>query len=46
MGILQSCWHRVELWSEANMRKLQIVAGVGNFIEWYDIGVYGYSLSP
>ncbi|PPG38145.1 MFS transporter [Pseudoclavibacter sp. RFBA6] len=24
------------------LRKAQIGAGVGNFIEWYDIGVYGY----
>ena len=24
------------------LRKAQIGAGVGNFIEWYDIGIYGY----
>ena len=24
------------------LKKAQIGAGVGNFIEWYDIGVYGY----
>lgn len=24
------------------LRRAQIGAGVGNFIEWYDIGVYGY----
>lgn len=24
------------------LRKAQVGAGVGNFIEWYDIGVYGY----
>jgi MHS family proline/betaine transporter-like MFS transporter len=24
------------------LRKAQLGAGVGNFIEWYDIGVYGY----
>ncbi|MFE4835396.1 MFS transporter [Arthrobacter sp. NPDC056691] len=25
-----------------DLRKAQIGAGVGNFIEWYDIGIYGY----
>ncbi|MGQ3383172.1 MFS transporter [Glutamicibacter sp. TV12E] len=25
-----------------SLRQAQIGAGVGNFIEWYDIGVYGY----
>lgn len=24
------------------LRKAQLGAGVGNFIEWYDIGIYGY----
>jgi MHS family proline/betaine transporter-like MFS transporter len=24
------------------LRKAQIGAGVGNFVEWYDIGIYGY----
>ncbi|MFJ4028855.1 MFS transporter [Paenarthrobacter sp. NPDC089989] len=24
------------------LRKAQVGAGVGNFIEWYDIGIYGY----
>lgn len=26
----------------SELRRAQIGAGVGNFIEWYDIGVYGY----
>ncbi|MFF1831975.1 MFS transporter [Paenarthrobacter sp. NPDC058040] len=26
----------------SELRKAQIGAGVGNFIEWYDIGIYGY----
>jgi MHS family proline/betaine transporter-like MFS transporter len=25
-----------------DLRKAQVGAGVGNFIEWYDIGIYGY----
>lgn len=28
--------------SKEDMRKAQIGAGVGNFMEWYDIGIYGY----
>ena len=27
---------------QRELRKAQIGAGVGNFIEWYDIGIYGY----
>jgi MHS family proline/betaine transporter-like MFS transporter len=27
---------------KSELRKAQIGAGVGNFIEWYDIGIYGY----
>lgn len=27
---------------KGELRKAQVGAGVGNFIEWYDIGVYGY----
>lgn len=27
---------------KSELRKAQIGAGIGNFIEWYDIGVYGY----
>src|SRR5688500_2184766 len=27
---------------KGELRKAQVGAGVGNFIEWYDIGIYGY----
>ncbi|WP_319021995.1 MFS transporter [Brevibacterium sp. FME17] len=27
---------------KADMKKAQIGAGVGNFMEWYDFGIYGY----
>lgn len=27
---------------KAELRKAHLGAGVGNFIEWYDIGIYGY----